>query len=900
MPDELRPATYRDIIAAEAKKLRIPPELAFALVDQESSGRAGAVGDPVNGQRAQGFFQLMPATAQELGVDPTDPIQNIRGGLTYLRQQLDASTQGDRANVGQALALYHGGPDRQQHGPKTAAYVQAVLGRLQPQPGAPPARGRAVVGQPPPPQVPLPTEETAGAAPLPTLDQPVTFGGKVMPRPGLAAPPSPTTFEQPESWAGWGLRQGAEAASFFDPRTPEGRRNLAGAAGGALAAGALAASAPVTGLAAGTAGVLGAMTGGMMAETGEQAVGMAPASYLNIAKAAGQQGMYEAAGQAVVWPVKYFGRHVVASTVGQAAHTALQSARASTMARLSLALDAASAAAGDVKALAGQTVQFARKQAGIALRGARGVAKAGEEAATTQATARTAAAATPYEAFVAQPPSAAMAGRAAAKVIEGPATEARNIVGKRVEQAAADAPPVDITALKAEAQQILDKIAKPQRTFPRHVAEEGAGLPGGLPGGDAASLARLEQQAAASGSKGSAEARAILAAREKILADLETAQEAAHQETLKHPAMGVISRILNADDVVPFLDAHLWKSELQNALAGTYDKVIKKQVTNITQRLAGGLREALAVHQPYNVATAAYQAIVPLYTKEYAATLRKAAMTDPEALIRTIRAGKPTAARMLRDLLVTQSAEGGKVAEGQAAWDSVRSAWTHQNVLKGGIDALEGNLTKLPKEFSDIFYGDASGQTVLQNIRQIASAYKSAKQTGLFDIAAAKAAGEAQIEATRQAGVRAVEVAQQGAAGVRRQAAEDIRGARLAKREARAPTPEELAFSISSVGPGRVLNPAQVFADLARFLALGPAQIWGGLSGMRLLLKGPRGADLIQWAAYSPQRTQLLVKLFTGASPTGHVISGAGRVVGGMIGQPPPATSPQVATPPPH
>jgi hypothetical protein len=936
MPE--RPATYRDIIAAEAKAARIPPELAFALVDQESSGNTGAVSEV----GAQGLFQLMPETAKELGVDPTDPIQNIRGGLTYLRRQLDASKSPQGLDVAKALALYHGGPNLQQHGPKTAAYVQSILGRLQggqgAAPAAPPSRGR-LVAQPPPP---LTTEETARPVPLPKL------GGV-----GPKVPPSPRTFEQPESATDWTIRQGVNVASMVDPRTQEGRRNLAGAGGAALATGALVATAPVSipvmGLAAGTAGVAGAFLGGELEEGGEQLIGTAPASSMNMLKAGAQQGGYELGGQAFVWPFFWLGRRIITSTVGQRAGTALMAARKATMDRLSAAFEQASAAAGDIRAAASDALRYtkrsaaeamrstkrdvaggvqaateqaesqiarapddvvsvARREAAGSIRGARSAARTGVEAAKTAATERTTAAAAPYESLVAQEPSAALAGAAATEIRRGPAQEALDLVGQQVEQVATDAPPVNIKALKAEAQQILDKIAKPQRSFPRELAEP---LPT-PPGFDSAALGKLEQEAAA----GNARSAEVLASRQALLVDLEAAQKAAQEVVLKHPALGVIQRILNADDVVPFLDAHLWKSELQNALAGTYDKAVKKQVTSITQRLSGGLREALAVHEPYNTATAAYANIVPLYTKEYAAALRKNAIGDPEALIRDIRPDKPTAARMLRDLLVTQSAEGGKAAEGQAAWDAVRSAWTHANVLKGGIDKLESTLSSLPREFADIFYGDESGRAVLQNLKTIASSYKVAEQSGLFDIAQAKVAGTARVETARfagetavqqaqrkaaqlatqrdveiaaaksagartieaahQTGMSAIEAARQAASGVRRQAATDIRGARAAVKAARAPTAEEIAFADSSLTRSK-MTPEQIGADIIRVIGLGPFQIWGGLSLLRLL-RGPRSADLLQWAAYSPANTQMWVKLFTGASPTAFVLSDAARL----------------------
>jgi soluble lytic murein transglycosylase-like protein len=50
-------------------------------------------GDPraVSPSGAQGLLQLMPGTADEVGVrDPLDPAQNLHGGVTYLRRQYEA------------------------------------------------------------------------------------------------------------------------------------------------------------------------------------------------------------------------------------------------------------------------------------------------------------------------------------------------------------------------------------------------------------------------------------------------------------------------------------------------------------------------------------------------------------------------------------------------------------------------------------------------------------------------------------------------------------------------------------------------------------------------------------------------------------------------------------------
>jgi hypothetical protein len=275
---------------------------------------------------------------------------------------------------------------------------------------------------------------------------------------GPKAIPSPRTFEQPESWGDWTTRQGVNMASMVDPRTGEGRRNLAGAAGAALATGALVATAPVSlpvmGLAAGTAGVIGAMGGGLFEELGEQVVGTAPPSTLAAFKAGAQQGAYELGGQAFVWPVKYAGRHLVASSVSEAARTALAGARKTRVERLAGAVEVVS-----------DTAQRDKWAVADALKAAGATAEAGVETAEKQATQRTAAAAAPFESLVAQEPSASLAGQRAAAIYArprrgvpiGPAEEARRIAGERVEQAAREAPDTDITGAKVRARAAADE-----------------------------------------------------------------------------------------------------------------------------------------------------------------------------------------------------------------------------------------------------------------------------------------------------------------------------------------------------------------------------------------------------------------------------------------------------------
>ena len=92
----------RDAVYAEAARYNIDPDLIFALVQQESGGRLGAV-SPKN---ARGPMQLMPGTAARFGVsNPHDPNQAVRGGVAYLIFLLDRFG----GNVALALASYNAG-----------------------------------------------------------------------------------------------------------------------------------------------------------------------------------------------------------------------------------------------------------------------------------------------------------------------------------------------------------------------------------------------------------------------------------------------------------------------------------------------------------------------------------------------------------------------------------------------------------------------------------------------------------------------------------------------------------------------------------------------------------------------------------------------------------------------
>jgi len=122
------PATYAAKVDELAARFDLSPALIEAVVWQESRWRANAV----SSAGARGLAQLMPGTAEEMGVNPDDPYANLEGGARYLRAQLDRF-DGD---LEKALAAYNAGPGRVISAGgiprirETQTYVASVMGRL--------------------------------------------------------------------------------------------------------------------------------------------------------------------------------------------------------------------------------------------------------------------------------------------------------------------------------------------------------------------------------------------------------------------------------------------------------------------------------------------------------------------------------------------------------------------------------------------------------------------------------------------------------------------------------------------------------------------------------------------------------------------------------------------------
>ncbi|MBK8754301.1 MAG: transglycosylase SLT domain-containing protein [Candidatus Competibacteraceae bacterium] len=108
-----------------APRYGLQPALVLAVIEAESSFNDQARSP----KDAQGLMQLIPATAERFGVqNPYDPVQNLQGGMAYLRWLL-AYFQGDVRltlagyNAGEGAVVRHGGVPPYA---ETRAYVEKI------------------------------------------------------------------------------------------------------------------------------------------------------------------------------------------------------------------------------------------------------------------------------------------------------------------------------------------------------------------------------------------------------------------------------------------------------------------------------------------------------------------------------------------------------------------------------------------------------------------------------------------------------------------------------------------------------------------------------------------------------------------------------------------------------
>lgn len=124
---------YDALIVRHSGRRRLNPRLVKAIIAAESQFTANALSP----SGARGLMQLMPATAREMGTEPSslsDPEANIRAGTDYLAFLFNAARRGGRRSrdleVRRVIAAYHDGP-RALSGrgwpAVTTRYVRTVL-----------------------------------------------------------------------------------------------------------------------------------------------------------------------------------------------------------------------------------------------------------------------------------------------------------------------------------------------------------------------------------------------------------------------------------------------------------------------------------------------------------------------------------------------------------------------------------------------------------------------------------------------------------------------------------------------------------------------------------------------------------------------------------------------------
>ena len=116
---------YLEMAREAARRHGVPEDLFLRLVQQESGWNPNARSH----KGAMGLAQLMPGTAEYLGVDPNDPRQNLEGGARYLAEQYRTF-----GSWRLALAAYNAGPEAvRRHGGvppynETTNYVRVIWG----------------------------------------------------------------------------------------------------------------------------------------------------------------------------------------------------------------------------------------------------------------------------------------------------------------------------------------------------------------------------------------------------------------------------------------------------------------------------------------------------------------------------------------------------------------------------------------------------------------------------------------------------------------------------------------------------------------------------------------------------------------------------------------------------
>jgi soluble lytic murein transglycosylase-like protein len=129
IPSHSRPAmsapALHQVVDSASAAYHLDPALVNSVIHAESGFNSHAVSP----KGARGLMQLMPDTANQLGVnDAFDPQSNVTGGSRYLRELLERYN----FDLVKALAAYNAGPERveQYRGVPPFRETQAYVARI--------------------------------------------------------------------------------------------------------------------------------------------------------------------------------------------------------------------------------------------------------------------------------------------------------------------------------------------------------------------------------------------------------------------------------------------------------------------------------------------------------------------------------------------------------------------------------------------------------------------------------------------------------------------------------------------------------------------------------------------------------------------------------------------------
>ena len=111
---------YHDEVVKYSKKIGLDPNIGLKVLYTETGG----LKDPAHAKSKAGAYgpmQLMAPTAKELRINRKDPIQNVHGGLDYIKQQLDTF-----GNPKLAAAAYNAGPGAVKHALNSGMGISAL------------------------------------------------------------------------------------------------------------------------------------------------------------------------------------------------------------------------------------------------------------------------------------------------------------------------------------------------------------------------------------------------------------------------------------------------------------------------------------------------------------------------------------------------------------------------------------------------------------------------------------------------------------------------------------------------------------------------------------------------------------------------------------------------------